>query len=49
MAAPNWSGDGGDVDTINGDEFALARDESVSSLRRSPENFGYRCLFYRTN
>jgi hypothetical protein len=49
VSAPNWSGDAGDVDEINGDQFALVHSESGSSLKRSPETFGYRCLFYRTN
>ncbi len=49
VTGENWSGDAGDVDTINGDEFVLARGESGSARRRSPETLGYRCLFYRTN
>jgi hypothetical protein len=49
VTGENWSGDAGDVDTINGDEFVLARGESGSSRRRSPETLGYRCLSYRVN
>lgn len=49
VVAENWSGDASDFDGVGGEEIAFARDESGTSLKRSPITLGYRCLFYRAN
>ena len=49
LTAETWSGDASDIDTLNGEESVLTRDESTTSFKRSPISLGYRCLFYRVN
>ena len=49
VGAEHWSGDAADFDVAEGEEIALARDESGTTLKRAPITLGYRCLFYRAN